>query len=74
MLGTPDLPGILPLAIRDVFSTITSDSQSEYIVGVSYLEIYNEQINDLLNPGSSNLKIKETPSGVAIKDLKQHQV
>ena len=26
---------------------------------ISYLEIYNEQINDLLNAGSSNLKIHE---------------
>jgi hypothetical protein len=26
---------------------------------ISYLEIYNEQINDLLNPGSDNLKIIE---------------
>ena len=30
-----------------------------YKIAISYLEIYNEQINDLLNPGSINLKIIE---------------
>lgn len=33
--------------------------KEDVIVCVSYLEIYNEQINDLLNPGSTNLKIIE---------------
>lgn len=75
MLGTPDLPGVLPCSVRDVFTAITTDTQFEYNVWASYLEIYNEQINDLLAPGSTNLKIKEDPKqGVRIQGLKQQQV
>jgi hypothetical protein len=75
MLGTPDLPGVLPCSVRDVFTAITTDTQNEYNVWASYLEIYNEQINDLLAPGSTNLKIKEDPKhGVRIQGLKQQQV
>lgn len=73
MLGTPEFPGILPCAIRDIFQTVGSDS--DYNIWVSYLEIYNEQINDLLSPGSQNLKIKEDKRfGVQIVGLTQHQV
>jgi len=33
--------------------------ERKYSVWVSYLEIYNESLNDLLYPGSINLKLKE---------------
>lgn len=75
MLGTPDFPGILPCSIREIFQTIVKDTENEYNVWVSYIEIYNEQINDLLAPGKINLKIKEDPKqGVVIQDVKQQQV
>ena len=75
MLGTPDFPGILPCSIREIFQTIVKDAENEYNVWVSYIEIYNEQINDLLAPGKVNLKVKEDPKqGVIIQDVKQQQV
>lgn len=67
MLGTPESPGILPCTVRDIFSLSKNDPTHEYKVWVSYLEIYNENINDLLVPGSSNLKLKEDPTfGVSV--------
>ena len=37
---------------------------------VSYLEIYNEMIKDLLNPSDKILKIHENPkTGIYVKDL-----
>ena len=55
--------GVIRLAVRDIFhqiqhssqrnNNITSSSSREYLVRVSYLEIYNEQIFDLLAPSSS---------------------
>lgn len=75
MLGTPEEPGVLPCTVRDVFQNITRDLDHDYSVWVSYLEIYNEQINDLLVPGSTGLKIKEDPRlGISISGLKQQQV
>ena len=48
MLGGDGLkertPGVLPCAVRDVFKATGAERQ----VWVSYLEIYNEQVNDLL--------------------------
>lgn len=33
------------------------------------IELYNEEINDLLEPSRKNLKIKESPEGFYVKDL-----
>ena len=52
-------PGIIPLAIHDVFRFIKQTKDREFVLRVSYLEIYNEIINDLLAPESVNLKIHE---------------
>lgn len=41
-------------------------------LAVSYLEIYNEQINDLLNPGAVNLRLQEDNHGVQVLGLTQH--
>jgi len=58
MLGSPENPGVLPCAVRDIFGMISSRGVSEeFSVWVSYMEIYNENINDLLSPSSTNLKI-----------------
>jgi centromeric protein E len=65
MLGTPEKPGILPCALRDIFKGIQADTQRQYKVWISYLEIYNEIINDLLIPGSVNLRIKEDSAVLA---------
>ncbi|KAF2730409.1 kinesin-domain-containing protein [Polyplosphaeria fusca] len=48
MQGTATNPGVIPLAITDIFSYIRETPQREFLLRVSYLEIYNERINDLL--------------------------
>lgn len=40
--------GISVLTIRDMFEFIKKDLDNEYIVMISYVEIYNEAIRDLL--------------------------
>lgn len=49
--GTDEDPGIIPRAMRDVFGYIKATPGREYLLRASYLEIYNEQIHDLLAPG-----------------------
>lgn len=51
--------GIIPRSVKQIFDTLES-SATEYVVKVSFLEIYNEELVDLLAPpssDSSNLKI-----------------
>lgn len=57
--GTSEEPGLLPMAIADVFRFVQLDSgKSEYLIRASYMEIYNEELYDLFDPdGSSNLRI-----------------
>ena len=54
MLGTRECPGIIPLAMSDIFSQM---STKDYVIRVSYLEIYQEQIKDLLDPDKGTLEV-----------------
>lgn len=53
MQGTATSPGVIPLAITDIFSFIRETPHREFLLRVSYLEIYNEKIHDLLSASSS---------------------
>ena len=44
----PKLRGIMPRSFEAIFNAIECDPSSEYLVRASYLEIYNEEIKDLL--------------------------
>jgi len=50
--GSEEEPGIIPRAMRDVFGFIRQNPTREYLLRCSYLEIYNENIHDLLTPPS----------------------
>ncbi|KAJ2724132.1 hypothetical protein GGI07_002167 [Coemansia sp. Benny D115] len=79
MMGGPSgtsEAGLIPRICKELFVQIAQDSsakgtQSSYNVEVSYLEIYNERVRDLLNPqGSDNLRVREHPSlGPYVEDL-----
>uniref|UniRef100_A0A8C9WZR7 Kinesin-like protein n=1 Tax=Sander lucioperca TaxID=283035 RepID=A0A8C9WZR7_SANLU len=64
MLGTDKEPGIYVRTLNDLFRAIeeTSDDML-YSVSMSYLEIYNEMIRDLLNPSSGFLDLREDSKG-----------
>ncbi|KAJ3102496.1 hypothetical protein HDU97_000455 [Phlyctochytrium planicorne] len=59
MQGTTEEPGLMILAINELFHSIIKTPEREFLLKVSYLEIYNEVIRDLLQPGNENLKIHE---------------
>jgi centromeric protein E len=52
--GNEKQPGIIPCAMKDIFAYIRRTPTREYLLRCSYLEIYNESINDLLAPPSSS--------------------
>jgi len=52
MLGTMENPGVMVLAIKDLFGKIRQRScDGSHVVHLSYLEVYNETVRDLLCPG-----------------------
>ncbi|CAN6372396.1 unnamed protein product [Urochloa humidicola] len=51
--------GVIPLAVRDLFYTAQQAVDREFCFKVSYMEIYNEDINDLLTLGSQKLQIRD---------------
>ncbi|ORY05417.1 kinesin-domain-containing protein [Basidiobolus meristosporus CBS 931.73] len=70
MHGTKEEPGIIPMAIEDIFRYILETPDREFLLRVSYLEIYNEVIKDLLNPENENLNIRQDPTrGVFVGKL-----
>jgi len=79
MMGTPENPGLIPRTCEDLFQRIAVASQESpnvtYHVRVSYFEVYNEHVRDLLVPVVPGqppyyLKIRESPTeGPYVKDL-----
>lgn len=68
----PELRGIIPNSFAHVFGHIAkSVGDTRFLVRVSYLEIYNEEVKDLLGKNlKARLDVKERPDvGVYVKDL-----
>ncbi|KAJ7401367.1 Kinesin-like protein KIF19 [Pitangus sulphuratus] len=64
MLGTDSEPGIYIRALDDLFKGLGATAEDvDYTVSMSYLEIYNEVIRDLLNPSSGFLDLREDSRG-----------
>ena len=69
-------PGVLFYALKDLFEALRA-SGSVFNVKVSYLEIYNEGVRDLLNQSTQHksLNVVEDPvKGVLIPDSKEVQI
>ncbi|GJY60001.1 kinesin-like protein KIN-7K, chloroplastic [Tanacetum coccineum] len=74
MHGDQRSPGIIPLAVKDAFSIIQETPNREFLLRVSYLEIYNEVVNDLLNPAGQNLRIREDSQRAFVEGIKEEVV
>ena len=67
----PELRGIIPSAFNHVFDAIDGSEGRNYLIRASFLEIYNENVRDLLGKDQSRTcDLKEDPDkGVYVKDL-----
>ncbi|CAH1778129.1 unnamed protein product [Owenia fusiformis] len=68
----PELRGIIPNSFAHIFGHIAkAEGDTRFLVRVSYLEIYNEEVRDLLGKDQNQrLEVKERPDvGVYVKDL-----
>ncbi|KAL6548776.1 TRAFAC class myosin-kinesin ATPase superfamily [Orobanche gracilis] len=73
--------GLAPRVFRRLFERIAeeqikqADRQLVYMCRCSFLEIYNEQITDLLDPSQKNLQIREdVKTGVYVENLREECV
>ncbi|XP_077294179.1 uncharacterized protein LOC143916807 [Arctopsyche grandis] len=75
MLGYPETPGITYLTMRELFNCIEHHRQQrDFEICVSYLEIYNENVHDLLQP-SGSLHLRDNGKyGVQIAGLSSKSI
>ncbi|KAG0547577.1 hypothetical protein BDA96_01G092400 [Sorghum bicolor] len=73
--------GITPRVFEHLFARIQKekelrrDEKLRFTCKCSFLEIYNEQILDLLNPNSVNLQIREDArKGIHVESLTEHEI
>jgi kinesin family protein 4/21/27 len=71
--------GMIPRAIREIFTTIDDQkTENRYVVKVTYLEIYNEEIRDLLTTATSKqqeVAVRDDPvKGVIVAGLREEVV
>ncbi|NXF60936.1 KI18A protein, partial [Ciccaba nigrolineata] len=74
MLGSPEDPGVMYLTMMALYNCMDQIKEDKICnVAVSYLEVYNEQIRDLL-VNSGPLAVREdTQKGVVVQGLTLHQ-
>lgn len=57
---TYTMAGVINLAVADLFSRLRADAERDFSFQMSYIEIYNEIITDLLNTKTgANLQVRE---------------
>merc|ERR550519_2527697 len=70
MLGGKDHPGITFLTMEEIYKKISSVGEEKTCeIGISYLEVYNETVLDLLNPGTQQLNVREDGKTTTIPGL-----
>ncbi|CAB3248681.1 unnamed protein product [Arctia plantaginis] len=78
MMGSPECQGLIPRICRQLFSRVAAGKESgaSYRTEVSYLEIYNERVKDLLaTDAGHSLRVREHPKlGPYVQDLSKHLV
>uniref|UniRef100_A0A8C1TGN0 Kinesin-like protein KIF16B n=1 Tax=Cyprinus carpio TaxID=7962 RepID=A0A8C1TGN0_CYPCA len=81
MMGIPGDVGLIPRICEGLFSRIsgmTRRDEASFRTEVSYLEIYNERVRDLLRRKMAktyNLRVREHPKeGPYVEDLSKHLV
>lgn len=67
----PEMRGVIPNSFQHIFTQISRTQNQKYLVRSSYLEIYQEEIRDLLcKDNNRKLELKENADfGVHVKDL-----
>lgn len=60
MVGNGEKPGIMVRAVSDLFNLVELKKSKKCVIKVSYVEVYNENIRDLIS-GKNDLEVREDP-------------
>lgn len=75
MQGAGETEGIVQYAASDIFESIGREENTESVIKVSYVEIYNEELRDLLTDNkrkTTSLVIREDKKGsIVVENLKE---
>ena len=65
--------GIIPRCFESILETAKADKSKDFLIMCSYIELYNEELRDLLHINEKGkLELRESPEkGIFIKDLKK---
>ena len=79
MHGNPDEAGVIGMAVEQLFYAVEETPDRRFLMQVSYLEIYNETVIDLLSDPKSRsaggLRLRENEEGeVYVEGLQQKTV
>lgn len=75
MIGNTSNPGITYLTIRDLFKrTEELRDERDFELMVTYIEVYNELVKDLLNPGAPLNLLEDAKYGVVISGVKVQKI
>eukprot|EP00298_Acanthocystis_sp_HF-20_P017395 c21739_g6_i8.p1 GENE.c21739_g6_i8~~c21739_g6_i8.p1 ORF type:complete len:779 (+),score=375.81 c21739_g6_i8:119-2455(+) len=73
----PEYRGLVPRCTEHIFATILSGNGggAEYVISSTYLEVYQEKIQDLFKPDNEDLQIREdAQNGVYVANLTREYV
>ena len=72
MVGSGDNPGVMVRSMSDLFSLVNQQVDKNFRIKISYLEIYNEAIRDLLDENAVEIDMREDPSkGIMLVGLSE---
>ncbi|CAH2015208.1 unnamed protein product [Acanthoscelides obtectus] len=71
ILGNKTDPGLFQLVSNQLFQHVADQVDKRYLIGCSYIEIYNEKINDLLDKSNQGLTIREDIKGNVLLDARE---
>ena len=75
MVGGGDNWGLMIRSISDLFKIINNEKEKNYIIKISYVEIYNEIIKDLLSDKNTQLEIRtDAQKGVILQGVEFKKV